>query len=108
MAAYNGKLFRRNVKHGVKVEGAPPVQVDYLPDGRSVSFESRFGWHDVDVRIPLPSLTALHEAEHPIGLQNGRRVYLCTARTAMRYGHVERSAVFSEHYGVQVYLCRRG
>ena len=92
---------------------SPPIdeddagQVDYLPDGRKVSFESSFSWHDVDLRIPMPSLTELQVADHPIGLLDGKPLYLATARAATKYGAVERSPAFSEYYGTKVYLCQR-
>lgn len=79
--------------------------VEYLPDGRSVSFESSFGWHHADLRSPLPPLSEL--TEHPVGVRDGKLVYLCTARKAVGYGLVERSRDFSEHYGVPVYVCQR-
>ena len=82
-------------------------EIDILPDGRSVPIESSFGWHQLDLRTPLPSLTELSQAEHPIGLRDGKRVYLCTARAATKYGVVERSSDFSDHYGSDVYICQR-
>lgn len=81
------------------------IEPSYLPDGRIVSFESSFGWHNIDLRTPLPSLTELSRAEHPIGYQGGKRMYLCTARMAVKYGVVETSRVFSEHYGASVFIC---
>ena len=79
--------------------------VEYLPDGRSVSYESSFGWHHADLRTPLPPLSEL--TEHQIGVRDGKLVYLCTARKAVGYGMVERSRDFSEHYGVPIYVCQR-
>lgn len=81
---------------------------DVLPDGRTVSFESSFGWHSLDVRTGgLPPLTKLQKAgEHLVGVRDGKRVYLCTARKAVTYGLVERSRAFSEHYGACVYICQ--
>merc|ERR1712086_656827 len=105
--AYSGKFAIRTPINDVTDECVEPVHVEYLPDGRSVSHESSFGWHDVDTRTPLPSLAELHVLEHPIGVRDGRQFYLCTATKAMKFGTVERSAPFSEHYGVHVYLCQR-
>ena len=81
--------------------------VEHLPDGRIVSFESSFGWHHVDLRTPLPPLSELSITTngYPIGVRDGKRVYLCTARSAMRFGVVERSREFSEHYGAKLYVC---
>lgn len=79
--------------------------VEYLPDGRSVSFESRFGWHNVDLRTPLPPLCELERLEHQIGVRDGKRVYLCTAKAAVKFGLVEKSRDFSEYYGTKLYVC---
>ena len=78
--------------------------VEYLPDGRSVSYESSFGWHSVDLRTPLPPLSEL--AEHPVGVRGGKLVYLWTGKDAIKYGVVEASPAFSEHYSTRVYICQ--
>lgn len=82
-------------------------ETDVLPDGRVVPSESSFGWHHMDLSKPLPPLTELSQAEHPIGLRGGKRVYLCTARQSIKYAVVERSCDFSKHYGTSMYICQR-
>ena len=56
--------------------------------------------------LPTPA-ELLHMKEHPIGFRDGKRVYLCTAGAAMRYGVVERTNAFSKHYGTTLYICQR-
>ena len=55
--------------------------------------------------MPLPALGELHE--HPIGVRQGRRVFLCTADAALKYetSSVELSKDFTEHYGESVFIC---
>jgi len=68
--------------------------------------ESSFGWHDADLRMPLPAYSDLDE--HPIGVRDGHRVYLCTAAAAARNYKactVELSKDFSEYYGHSVFIC---
>lgn len=65
---------------------------------------SSFGWHNADLRVPLPaSVQELHE--HPIGVRDGKRVYLCSAQAAINHHIVELSQDFTEHYGEKVYIC---
>jgi len=67
---------------------------------------SQFGWHQADLRTPLPaSVTDLYE--HPIGVSAGRRVFLCSAEAACMYEHhaIEHAVAFSDHYGQPVYIC---
>jgi len=74
----------------------------YLQDVPS----SQFGWHQADLRAPLPaSVTDLYE--HPIGVSAGRRVFLCSAEAACMYEHqaIEHAIAFSDHYGQPVYIC---
>ena len=66
---------------------------------------STFGWHHADLRVPLPPLDELHAQEHPIGVRDGLKVYLCTAEAAVHYHKVELSNEFSKHYGTAVYVC---
>jgi hypothetical protein len=103
-------LFKKNVDLsgiGAREESASGVPL-YLPDGRAVSFESSFGWHNVDLRTPMPTQAELVRlTEHPIGFRDGKRVYLCTAGAAMRYGIVENTHAFSEHYDTRLYICQR-
>ena len=107
----NGKLVPPVVLADEKTgQQAHPDQgtPHYLPDGRSVSFESSFTWHDVDLRTPMPSLAELHVSEHQIGILDGKCVYLCTAHHAARkFGVVEKSSAFSDYYGEKMYICRR-
>jgi hypothetical protein len=74
---------------------------------------SRFGWLQADLRTALPPLEQL--TQHPIGLHEGRRVYLCHLDGATAHyqaqvtrgvqPRIEVSDDFTEHYGERVYLC---
>jgi len=66
--------------------------------------QSTFGWLQADLRTPLPPLEELQV--HPIGLRDGKQVFLCTAAEAIKYRAVEVSRDFSEHYGQSVYICQ--
>jgi len=74
--------------------------------------ESSFGWLTADLRNPLPPLEDLDE--FPIGLRDGRRVYLCRIQPddahyhGLRYASIEVSKDFTEHYGERVYICQYG
>lgn len=73
--------------------------------------ESSFGWLQADLRRPLPPLEELTADGHPIGLVDGRRVYLCRIEPeqvrehGIKYGTVEVSKDFTEYYGERVYIC---
>ena len=97
----------RNRLHGEADTDESATAMEVLPDGRAVSFESSFTWHDIDLRRPLPPLAELLHAEHLVGFRDGKRVYLATAALAVKYGIVEKSTAFSEHYGTSVYICEQ-
>ena len=52
------------------------------------------------MRVPLPPLEEL--AEHPIGRRDGQSLYLCRVTSTAKFLEIERSEVFSEHYGEEV------
>ena len=55
------------------------------------------------MRVPLPPLEELDE--HPIGRRAGQSLYLCRVTSTPKYLEIERSEVFSEHYGEEVFIC---
>lgn len=66
-----------------------------------------FTWFEADHRCPLPPLSELQLACHPIGSsayeQGGwRYVFLCTEPSD---GCCARNDYFSDHYGEDVYCC---
>ena len=69
---------------------------------------STFGWHNVDLRTPLPA-AAEELREHPIGVKDNRAAILVAEShllaSSAKYDLVEFSDVFSEHYGERVYVC---
>ena len=78
--------------------------------------ESSFGWHNADLRKPLPStLEELSQMNgFPLGVHKGRRVYLChiqpervrEAQTHLAsFAEIEKSRDFSDFYGETVYVC---
>jgi hypothetical protein len=78
--------------------------------------ESSFGWHNADLRKPLPStLEELSQMNgFPLGVHKGRRVYLCRiqpgrvreAQTHLAsFAEIEKSRDFSDFYGETVYVC---
>ena len=68
---------------------------------------STFTWHHADIRVPLPSIDEL--TEHPIGVRDGHRVFLCAERHLIsappKYVAVEFSEDFTDYYGERVYVC---
>lgn len=95
-----------------RVEMPDPSQriINYLESGVP---EASFGWHQVDLRTPLPPLDEL--TEHPIGIHSGKKAYLCRESAAVDYyketvtsgspPSIEVSPVFTEHYGERLYIC---
>jgi hypothetical protein len=77
-------------------------QIDAYLD--SVS-DSKFGWHNVDLRTPLPEVHELQTKPHPIGVRDGAQAYLATSADAHKFTRVERSNELSEHYGIRLYIC---
>jgi len=68
--------------------------------------ESSFGWHQADLRTPLPQYQDIDH--HPIGIHNGRKVFLCRLESALHdanYHEIQYSKEFTEHYGSPVYVC---
>jgi len=76
--------------------------------------QSKFGWLNADLRQPLPqTIDELTEA-FPIGIADGRRVYLCRIQPDLvdeahkqmaAFASIEVSKDFSDYYGEKVYIC---
>ena len=66
---------------------------------------STFGWHNVDLRNPLPDDVSALDTPHPIGVHNGRKAFLCSRSAAIHFAKAELSEIFTEHYkGEKVYI----
>jgi len=63
---------------------------------------ANFGWHQRDVRLPLPTLAQLEVSCHQIGMQDGENRYLCLEPAS---ANCAPSDDFSKHYDRPVYVC---
>ena len=67
---------------------------------------STFGWLNADLRTPLPTLAALRESCHMVGVRDGFQMLLCTADSDRGVGACAESKDFSAYYGAPVYVCK--